>query len=85
MNNDQTISLIKGLGKMGFTVVEVRQQQLDGSPVDQREATGIITVRLVPRRQHFADGNDGAGEQESNQREIAEMIETELREAPALC
>jgi hypothetical protein len=60
MTNEQVISLIKGLGKMGFTVVEVRQQQLDGSPVDRAEATGTIAVRLVPQSQHFG-GSGGNG------------------------
>jgi hypothetical protein len=41
---------------MGFTVVEVRQQQLDGSPVDRAEATGSIVVRLIPQSQHFTGG-----------------------------
>jgi hypothetical protein len=60
MTNEQTVSLIKGLGKMGFTVVEVKQERLDGSPVDRAEAAGTIAVRLVPQSQHFG-GNGIAG------------------------
>jgi hypothetical protein len=50
MNNDEMIALIKRVGKMGFTVVEVKRERRGGlfAPSNSGEATEILVVRLLP-------------------------------------
>jgi hypothetical protein len=50
MNNDEMIALIKVVGKMGFTVVEVKRERRGGffALGNSGEAIEILVVRLLP-------------------------------------
>jgi hypothetical protein len=52
MNNDKTIEIIKAVGSLGFTVIEVKQENHDGYAEivknNGRGTTGTILVRMVP-------------------------------------
>jgi hypothetical protein len=50
MSNDEMTALIKGVSKMGFTVVEVKRERRDGifTHGNSGEANEILVVRLPP-------------------------------------
>ena len=52
MNNEQTSQIIKAMGDLGFTVVELKQELFDGSAgvvkSNGRGTTGTIVIRMVP-------------------------------------
>jgi hypothetical protein len=52
MSNKEIITLVETINRMGFAVIELRQEQHDGRPSivedNGRGAIGTILVRIVP-------------------------------------
>jgi len=52
MGNDKLEEIVKAIGKIGFTVIEVKQETKDGTPgiveSNGRGATGTVLIRMVP-------------------------------------